>query len=63
MVTGQPQIEAHMKRRSSQWLFVTGIVSLALLGALILFEPANTQIADSVLTPWFALCRNITPAS
>ena len=52
-----------MKRRCSQWLFVTGIVSLALLGALILFEPASTQIADSVLTPWFAICRNITPAS
>jgi len=52
-----------MKRHCSQWLFVTGIVSLALLGALILFEPASTQIADSVLTPWFAICRNITPAS
>ena len=52
-----------MKRRCSQWLFVTGIVSLALLGALILFEPASTKIADPVLTPWFAICRNITPAS
>ena len=52
-----------MKRCCSQWLLVTGIVSLALLGALILFEQASTKNAAFALTPWFAICRNITPAS
>ena len=63
MVIDQTQSEASIKRRCSQWMLVTGIVSLASLGALILFEQASTKIADFVLTPWFAICRNITPAS
>ncbi len=52
-----------MKRRCTQWLLVTGIVNLASLGALILFEQASTKNAAFALTPWFAICRNITPAS
>ena len=60
---GQVRSAARMKRRFSQWMLVTGIVNLVSLGAMILFERASTKVADSVLTPWFAICRDITPVS
>ena len=52
-----------MNRKSSQWMLFTGIVFLSSLGGLILFERAGAEVAEALLTPWFAICRAITPMS
>ena len=50
-----------MKRRRLQWMLLTAIVSLSSVGAMILFERASMEIAEFILTPWFAICRAVTP--
>ena len=50
-----------MKRRLSQWMLFTGVVSLSSLLATILFERDATEVADTLLAPWFAICHAITP--
>lgn len=50
-----------MKRRQSQWIVLTVITSLASLAAMILFERTSTRIAEFLLSPWFVICRAITP--
>ena len=52
-----------MKRRLSQWILFTGIVSVSTLLAMILFERAATVVAETLLTPWVSICRVITPPS
>ena len=50
-----------MKRRQLQWMLLTAIVSSSSVGAMILFERASMEIAEVLLTPWFAICRAVTP--
>ena len=52
-----------MNRRLSQWMLFTGMVFLSSLGALVLSERAGAEVAETLLTPWFAICRAITPIS
>ena len=52
-----------MKQRLSQWMLFTNIVFLSSLLALLLFERAGTEAADTLLAPWFSICRAITPIS
>ena len=50
-----------MKRRRLQWMLLTAIVSVSSVGVMILFERASMEIAEFILTPWFAICRAVTP--
>ena len=52
-----------MKRRLSQWMLFTGIVSVSAILTIMLFERAATVAVDPVLAPWFAFCSAITPLS
>tara|TARA_B100000809_G_scaffold265659_1_gene325189 strand:+ start:1649 stop:2020 length:372 start_codon:yes stop_codon:yes gene_type:complete len=52
-----------MKHIFSQWLLHTNLVFLAALSALLLFEKTGTEVAETLLAPWFVICRTLTPPS
>ena len=52
-----------MKRRIIQWHFFSWILCVLLLAGALLFQQAATSIAESLLEPWFAICRTITPVA
>ena len=59
-----------MKHKSSHWLFLTNdwllytnLVFLFSLFAFWLFEKTAFEVAETLLAPWFVICRSLTPPS
>jgi len=59
-----------MKHKPSHWLFLTNdwllytnLVFLFSLFAFWLFERTAFEIAETLLAPWFVICRALTPPS
>jgi hypothetical protein len=52
-----------MKHKFSQWWLLTSLVFVVVLSALLLFEKAGTEVAETLLAPWLSICRALTPFS
>ena len=59
-----------MKHKHSHWLFLTNdwllYTYLVFLFSLIpfwLFEETAFEVAETLLAPWFVICRSLTPPS
>ena len=59
-----------MKHKHSHWLFLTNdwllytyLVFLFFIIAFWLFEEATFEVAETLLAPWFVICRALTPPS
>ena len=59
-----------MKHKHSHWLFLTNdwllytyLVFLFFIIAFWLFEEATFEVAETLLAPWFVICRALTPLS
>ena len=59
-----------MKHKPSHWLFLTNdwllytnLVFLFSLFAFWLFEKTAFEVVETLLAPWFVICRALTPAS
>lgn len=50
-----------MTQRLSQWMLCTAIASVSSMLAMVFWEQAALDIAESLLRPWFAVCQSVTP--
>ncbi len=50
-----------MKRRLTQWAFITSALCLLALTSLLLFAPAFLEVVEPMLNPWLGFCRIVTP--
>ncbi len=66
----QPTGQAGLNHKFSYWLFLTNdwllYTSLVFLFSIIpfwLFEETAFEVAETLLAPWFVICRILTPPS
>ena len=54
---------SHWLSITNDWLLYTHLVFLFFIIAFWLFEQATVEIAETLLAPWFVICRALTPPS
>jgi len=52
-----------MKRKLPQWILCSIVVFLATCLLLEFFEETTFDIVATLLTPWFSMCKALTPLS
>jgi len=54
---------SHWLSITNDWLLYTHLAFLFFIIAFWLFEQGTVEIAETLLAPWFVICRALTPPS